>query len=343
MKKRDDIYIAQIQERLRMIDSHLKNVSRSKFLKSELHKAAIVRELEVIGEAARLVSDETKRRFTKVPWAQMMGMRNRLIHEYFNVDYSIVWEVASVQLPELKNEFEAVFLSTAPPAHRWRKCPSGFYHVKEHRRRLRERQAETTVHAHCRRNPSGKDQLYLHEIELIGHSVKPDAEYAIGSLSEPQTANSFDTQILVWTQYWNEVFNPKERLSPNTVKALMYSESSFNINVPNTRISKNNLARGLMQITDATRRILADENGELSDYFLTLSDKDIKSSNGAIAASVRWLFHKKDLASKYLGREATWIEAIANYKGYLRLNTDPQKHRGMRTFINCLSSLEKKD
>jgi uncharacterized protein with HEPN domain len=63
---------------------------------------AIVRELEIIGEAANKIDSETKARYPKMPWSQMIGMRNRLIHEYFGVNKKIVWETCQIDLIELK-------------------------------------------------------------------------------------------------------------------------------------------------------------------------------------------------------------------------------------------------
>jgi uncharacterized protein with HEPN domain len=104
MKKQDDIYLTQIQQRIKLIRQHLRGITHSKFIKSDLHKAAVVRELEVIGEAAKMVSEETKQKFSQIPWNQIVGKRNRLIHEYFNVDDSIIWEVVNSQLPTSLNQ-----------------------------------------------------------------------------------------------------------------------------------------------------------------------------------------------------------------------------------------------
>ncbi|MGE3385677.1 MAG: DUF86 domain-containing protein, partial [Bdellovibrionales bacterium] len=159
-------------------------------MKSDLHKSAVVRELEAIGEAAKFISEETKLKFPDIPWAQIVGMRNKLIHEYFNVDDSIVWEVAKTQLPAMETKLERAFLETAPPVHPWGNCPSGYYFVSEYLRRTHD--ATTSVRSHCRRNPSGKDQLYPEEIFLISKSTLDKiAKVQIGLLQQPPNANDF--------------------------------------------------------------------------------------------------------------------------------------------------------
>ena len=76
-------------------------------------------------------------------------------------------------------------------------------------------------------------------------------------------------------------------------------------------------ARGLIQVTEQTRKILADQKGELKNFLITLSKKEFYDPNLNIAAGIRWLFHKQYLASYRLKRDATWMEGIAEYKGIL--------------------------
>ena len=204
--------------------------------------------------------------------------------------------------------------------HPWRKCPIGEHWVREHERKVHVSEKNpdgiTIVDAHCRKNPSHHEIFVADELQEIAKlhfkSVtkmpKPD------NLGNPR-GNDFDELIGGWTQFWNDIFNPKEQLDPNLIKALIASESSFNVNInANSKIGQ---ARGLIQITEQTRKILADQKGELKDFLITLSKKDFYDPNLNLAAGIRWLFHKKFLASKRLKREATWMETIAEYKGIL--------------------------
>jgi hypothetical protein len=77
------------------------------------------------------------------------------------------------------------------------------------------------------------------------------------------------------------------------------------------------MARGLMQVTDWTVKILKDENGELKNHFVFVDQKDMKDPNLNIASGIRWLFRKKDTASAKLSHEASWEDAIWDYKGFL--------------------------
>ena len=76
------------------------------FCASKLITSAVIRQLEVLGEAAKLVPDEIKEKSSELPWRAMTGLRNRLIHEYFDVSLSTVWNVLENQLPKLKPQLE---------------------------------------------------------------------------------------------------------------------------------------------------------------------------------------------------------------------------------------------
>ena len=69
---------------------------------------ALVKDIEIIGEAAGRISTDCKTKYPKIPWAQMIGMRNRLTHAYFEIDLDIVWEVVTNDLPPLVTELEKI-------------------------------------------------------------------------------------------------------------------------------------------------------------------------------------------------------------------------------------------
>lgn len=204
--------------------------------------------------------------------------------------------------------------------HPWRKCPVGEHWVREHKRKTEVSDNNpdgiTIVDAHCRKNPSDHEIFVADEL----HEIAKLHFKNIKTMPTPDNfgnsrGNDFDELIGGWTQFWNDIFKPEVPLDPNLVKALIASESSFNINV--SANSKIGTARGLIQVTEQTRKILGDQKGELKDFLITLSKKEFYDPNLNLAAGIRWLFHKKYLASLRLKREVTWMEAIAEYKGIL--------------------------
>ena len=127
--------------------------------------------------------------------------------------------------------------------------------------------------------------------------------------------NDFDQIIAGWTQYWNEVLNPEIPLDPNLVKALISTESDFKVTTK-ALASKGNWARGLMQVTDQTLKILSDAKGEIKDHLVHVDQADAYDPNLNIAAGIRWLFHKKFLLEKKMRRKVSWEEAVIDYKSY---------------------------
>ena len=85
-----------------------KTLSKDEFLDDETLKRAVVRSLEIIGEAAKKIPADFKVRWNSIQWKNMAGMRDRLIHDYIGVNYSIVWDVLKNKIPGLRNQIEEV-------------------------------------------------------------------------------------------------------------------------------------------------------------------------------------------------------------------------------------------
>lgn len=90
------------------LSSQAAQTSRDDFLVNEVLKRAFVRSVEVIGEAAKKVPEDTRREFPAVEWKKMSGIRDRLIHDYGGVDYFIVWDVAIHKAPALAAELRPI-------------------------------------------------------------------------------------------------------------------------------------------------------------------------------------------------------------------------------------------
>jgi uncharacterized protein with HEPN domain len=104
--KRDDAYLLDIVLAARKAIRFLEGMSWAEFAKSELHQTAVIRPLEIIGQAAGRVSAETQQSHPEIPWQQMIGVRNRLIHECFRIDLKAVWDTVHTDLPALIAQIE---------------------------------------------------------------------------------------------------------------------------------------------------------------------------------------------------------------------------------------------
>ena len=102
--KEDSVFIEHILENIKDIELFLKGVSKQDFLKNKEKQNAVVRSLEIIGEAAKNISEDLKKKHASIPWKEIIGTRDRIIHHYFGVDLDIIWDIAEINLPELKNE-----------------------------------------------------------------------------------------------------------------------------------------------------------------------------------------------------------------------------------------------
>ncbi|MBI5220517.1 MAG: DUF86 domain-containing protein [Candidatus Liptonbacteria bacterium] len=100
--KDDKIYIQHILEAIARVERYLAGFDFQAFDCSEIAQAAVVRELEIVGEAARKLSADFLASLPEVAWQDIKDMRNKLIHEYFDVDTELVWKTAREDLPQLK-------------------------------------------------------------------------------------------------------------------------------------------------------------------------------------------------------------------------------------------------
>jgi len=98
---RDDAYILDMLLAGRKVREFMEGVHWEQFSRDELVQNAVMRQIQIIGEAARSVSEECQSKHTSVPWRDIIGMRNRLVHEYFRILPRRVWDVAEKSIPEL--------------------------------------------------------------------------------------------------------------------------------------------------------------------------------------------------------------------------------------------------
>ena len=105
---RDDAYLFDILESAQTALEYMKGKTWEDFSKDSLLQDAVVRRLEIIGEASGRVSTNTQEKYPQLPWQAMKGTRNRVIHEYDSIELDIIWDIVKQDLPLLVKELKKV-------------------------------------------------------------------------------------------------------------------------------------------------------------------------------------------------------------------------------------------
>lgn len=107
MSKRDlELYIEDIQDAISKIEKYVEDLNFDDFIKDTKTMDAVIKNLAVIGEAVRNIPSKIRLKYSEIPWAEIMGMRNKIIHEYFGIDEEILWETIQEDLPKFKEQIK---------------------------------------------------------------------------------------------------------------------------------------------------------------------------------------------------------------------------------------------
>jgi len=114
--RRDVEYLRDILAAAEAVRARLHGVTRAVFLRDESHRDIVARRLTIVGEAASRLTNETRQRAPEVDWGEIVGFRNVVVHDYFAIDWKIVWRVARRDLPALRARIEILLreLETGP-------------------------------------------------------------------------------------------------------------------------------------------------------------------------------------------------------------------------------------
>jgi|SRR3989344_1830857 len=102
------VFIKHIRDSILEIDSFVEGVSKEEFIKSRLIQNAVIRSIDVIGEAVKNLSSDFRNKYSEVPWIKIAGMRDKIIHNYFGVDLETVWKVIGSDISKLKRSIEEI-------------------------------------------------------------------------------------------------------------------------------------------------------------------------------------------------------------------------------------------
>lgn len=106
MNKDDAVFLTHIIESITAVEEYVRDLTEEEFFRSREKQDAVIRRLEIIGEAVNNLSDECRKKNTEIHWGKAIGTRNILIHHYFGVDAAVVWDTVKKSLPEFKQHIQ---------------------------------------------------------------------------------------------------------------------------------------------------------------------------------------------------------------------------------------------
>lgn len=108
MRRNTGLFVEDILENIKDIESFSKELTKNKFQNDKLRQNAIIRSLEIIGEAVKNIPDSYRKKYPNIPWRNIAGLRDVLSHAYFGISIDRIWNIVKIDLPKLKKEIKNI-------------------------------------------------------------------------------------------------------------------------------------------------------------------------------------------------------------------------------------------
>jgi len=107
-QNRDAVYLGDILDAIHRIETYTAGVKKKEFIEHHMMQDAVMRQIEIIGEASNSVSEEFQEKHPELPWFQMRGIRNKIVHDYRGINLQVIWDTVKNDLPALKKQVEGI-------------------------------------------------------------------------------------------------------------------------------------------------------------------------------------------------------------------------------------------
>ncbi len=107
-KRGDKDYLEDIRDSLKQIELYTHSYTFEEFVADRKTQDAVVRNLEIMGEAAKHISAALRKRHSEIPWKSLAGVRDRVVHDYFGINYEIIWRIVTKELPALDANLQKI-------------------------------------------------------------------------------------------------------------------------------------------------------------------------------------------------------------------------------------------
>jgi len=108
MRRDYSLFLKDIIRAMEAIEKFVEGMEFEELVEDDKTSSAVIRKFEIVGEAAKNIPDWMREKYPHIPWKRMAGMRDRLIHGYFGIDYKLVWDAIKVEIPRIKPELEKI-------------------------------------------------------------------------------------------------------------------------------------------------------------------------------------------------------------------------------------------
>ena len=109
MRRKSSLYIKDIIDAITKIEEFTKGITYEEIINDDKTSSAVIRKIEIIGEAVKQLPEDIRNRFSEIPWSPIAKMRDKVIHFYHGVDHEVIWKVVKDDLPSLKQKLQGIY------------------------------------------------------------------------------------------------------------------------------------------------------------------------------------------------------------------------------------------